>query len=141
MNKHFSVILVGSMLLAMNAWAAEESPSENTMNGKAAGTIIVESDGASVFRVSDGDFADPLTIGVAGSLLREGKNLYIENKGSKATNINIQNTTLTSPLNLPAESNVQFTVTSGKWVSKGVRANEKVGAPGTGQVTVPPVSK
>ncbi|WP_236490468.1 hypothetical protein, partial [Pseudomonas sp. PA-5-4B] len=81
MNKHFSVILVGSMLLAMNAWAAGESPSENPRN--AAGTIIVESDGASVFRVSDGDFADPLTIGVAGSLLREGQNLFIENKGSK----------------------------------------------------------
>ena len=141
MNKHFSVILVGSILLAMNAWAAEESPSENTMNGKAAGTIIVESAGASAFRVSDGDFADPLTIGVAGASLRDGKNLFIENNGSKATNISVQNTTLSSPLNLPAGSNVQFTVTSGKWVSKGVRTNGKVGDPGTGQVNVPPVSQ
>ncbi|MBD8090287.1 hypothetical protein IFT48_09855 [Pseudomonas fluorescens] len=142
MNKYFSGMLVGAMLLAMNAWADRESPMDNKQVGQPPGTIVVEPAGSSVFRVDDKDFEDSLTIGKNASSLREGKRLQIQNRSSsRATEINVQNTNLASPLILPANSNVEFIFTSGTWVSRGVQQNGKPGDPGTGQVIVPPVSK
>ena len=144
MNKYSFVSLVGALLLAANAWAAGESPAENTQSGQPPGTIAVESAGVSAFYVNDTNaavgYASPLIIGVAGSSLKEGKKLGIYNQGSKATVIGTHNTTLTSALTLPANHTVMFVVKSGVWTSTGVKAGEAAGTPGTGQVKVPPVS-
>lgn len=144
MNKYRLASLVGAFLLAANAWAAGESPVENTQSGQSAGTIIVESAGTSAFYVSDTDasvgYASPVTIGVAGGSLREGKKLGIYNRGSKDIVIGTNNTNLTSPLTLAPKHSVVFVVTSKVWVSTGVKADEAPGTPGTGQVNVPPVS-
>ncbi|MGX5794000.1 hypothetical protein ACWHY4_09420 [Pseudomonas sp. E2-15] len=139
--------LAGAMLLAMNARAAGTSPSQNKMQGVAEGSIIVENAGASSFYVSDTDptvgYASPLSIDVAGSAIRVGKELEIKNRGSKATTIGTKNTTLAAPLTLPAKSGVLFINTAGGWVSHGVMSDNTPpppGAPASGQVNVPPVS-
>jgi hypothetical protein len=145
MNKFSVAVLAGVLFLTTNVWAANETPRENMQSGLAGGAVNPELAGASAFYVSDTNpaigYASPLSIEVVGGSLKEGKKLGFYNQGSKAAVIDTKNTNLTSPLSLPANSTVMFTVTKGVWVSGGVKAGEAAGTPGTGVINVPPVSQ